>query len=85
MDYEHLTVDVTFNSTVSQVCGISVQTEMDSIYENFEVFSVNLSVDASANLRVRLGANKIIRIREDQSKLEITDSLIHACSCSYRS
>ena len=54
MDYENLTVDVTFTSTVSQVCGINVQTRMDSIYESFKVLSVSLSVDASANPRVRL-------------------------------
>ena len=75
MDYENLTVDVTFTSTVSQVCGINVQTRMDSIYESFEVLSVSLSVDASANPRVRLGANKIIRISDGQSKSEITDFL----------
>ncbi len=71
-DYEHLTMDVTFTSSVSRVCGIIVQTEMDSIYENFEVFSVSLSV---VDVRVRLGANKIIRITDRQSKLEITDFL----------
>ena len=65
-------MDVTFTSSVSRVCGIIVQTEMDSIYENFEVFSVSLSV---VDVRVRLGANKIIRITDRQSKLEITDFL----------
>ena len=50
---------------------------MDLIYENFEVFSLNLSVvDTSANPRIRLGENKIIRIREDQSKSWITDFLL---------
>ncbi|XP_064396216.1 uncharacterized protein LOC135343165 isoform X2 [Halichondria panicea] len=63
-DYEHLTVDVTF--TVSQVCGIIIQTRLDLIYEHNEVFSVNLSVDASANPRVRLGTNIIIRITDRQ-------------------
>ena len=72
-DYEHLTVDVTF--TVSQVCGIIIQTKPDLIYEHNEVFSVNLSVDASANPRVRLGTNIIIRITDRQSKSEITDFL----------
>ena len=48
---------------------------MDLIYEHNEVFSVNLSVDASANPRVRLGASKTIRITDGQSKLEITDFL----------
>ena len=72
-DYEHLTVDITF--TVSQVCGIIIQTRLDLIYEHNEVFSVNLSVDASANPRVRLGSNKTIRITDGQSKLEITDFL----------
>ena len=62
-------MDATFNSTVSRVCGISVQTNVDLIYESFEVFSVSLSVvDASANPRITLGANKIIRIKEVQSK-----------------
>ncbi|XP_064396201.1 uncharacterized protein LOC135343155 [Halichondria panicea] len=63
-DYEHLTVDVTF--TVSQVCRIIIQTKPDLIYEHNEVFSVNLSVDASANPRVRLGTNIIIRITDRQ-------------------
>ena len=66
-------MDVTF--TVSQVCGIIIQTRLDLIYEHNEVFSVNLSVDASANPRVRLGTNIIIRITDRQSKLEITDFL----------
>ncbi len=66
-------MDITF--TVSQVCGIIIQTRLDLIYEHNEVFSVNLSVDASANPRVRLGSNKTIRITDGQSKLEITDFL----------
>ncbi len=70
MDYEHFTMDATFTSTVSQVCG-TVQTKMDSIYETFEVFSVSLSV--VANLRVRLGTQKTIRIIDGHSKSEITD------------
>ncbi|XP_064407627.1 receptor-type tyrosine-protein phosphatase T-like [Halichondria panicea] len=69
-DYAHFTMDATFNSTVSRVCGISVQTNVDLIYESFEVFSVSLSVvDASANPRITLGANKIIRIKEVQRAL----------------
>ena len=77
-------MDVTFTSTVLQVCGINVQTRLDLIYEHNEVFSVNLSVDTSANPRVRLGTNIIIRITDRQSKLEITDFFIY-CSCFYRS
>ncbi len=69
-DYERFTTDITFTS---QVCGIIIRTGMDSIYENFEVFSLNLSVvDTSANPRIVLGENKTIRIREDQSKSWIT-------------
>ncbi len=74
IDYEHFTMDATLTSTVSRLCGIIVRTEMDLIYENFEVFSVSLS-DASANPMIRLGANKIIRIIDGQSKSEITDFL----------
>ncbi len=67
-------MDITFTSSTSQVCGIIIQTRMDLIYENFEVFSLSLSVvDTSANPRIVLGENKIIRIREDQSKSWITD------------
>ncbi len=65
-DYVPLTVDLTLTSATSPVCGIIVQTRMDSIYENFEVFSVSLS-DASAT-RVRFGENKMIRITDEQSK-----------------
>ncbi len=59
------------------VCGINIQTEADLIYETNELFSVSLS-DASASTRVTLGAQKIIRIMDGQSKSEITDSLILA-------
>ncbi len=64
-------MDTTFTSShsQSQVCG-NIQTllEMPPIYENNEVFSVSLSVDASANSRVRLGAQKTVRIRDTDSK-----------------
>ena len=67
-DYQALTMDATFTSSQSQVCG-SIQTwlEMLQIYENNEVFSVSLS-DASANPRIRLGAQKTVRIRDTDSK-----------------
>ncbi len=42
--------------------------EMPPIYENNEEFSVSLSVDASATSRVTLGAQKIVRIRDGESK-----------------
>ncbi len=71
-DYEPFTMDIRFTSSTSQVCGIIIQTRMDSIYENFEWFSFKLLV--VDNPRIILGANKIIRIREeDQSKSWITD------------
>ncbi len=71
-DFVPFTMDLTFTSaTTSRVCGINIQTRMDSIYENFEVFSVSLS-DASANTRIRLGENKMIRITDEQSKSEST-------------
>ncbi len=51
------------------MCG-NIQTllEMPPIYENNEVFGVSLSVDASAYPRVRLGAQKTVRIRDGDSK-----------------
>ncbi len=73
MDYQSLTMDATFISG-TPVCGIIIQTNIDFIYENNEVFSVSLS-DVSANPRIRLGTNIIIRITDRQSKSEITDFL----------
>ena len=68
-DYQAFTMDATFTSSQSLVCG-NIQTllEMPPIYENNEVFSVSLSVDASANPRIRLGAQKIVHIRDTDSK-----------------
>ncbi len=66
MDYQHLTMDVTFTSG-TPVCGIMIQTEIDSIYERNEVFSVSLS-DTSANPRVGLGAQKTVRIMDTDSQ-----------------
>ncbi len=80
-DYEHLTMPATFTSTVSQVCGIMIQTKTDSIYENNEVFGVSLSVvDASANPRIRLGTNIIIRIIDRQRKKTLLINVIHKLS-----
>ncbi len=76
MDYKHVTKDATLTSNESQVCMIIIRARIDLIYENNEVFGVNLSIDASANLRVRLGAQKTVCIRDGDSKLEITDLLI---------
>ena len=61
-------MDATFTSSQSQVC-VNIQTllEMSPIYENNEVFSVSLS-DSSANPRIRLGAQKTVRIRDIDSK-----------------
>ena len=64
-------MDATFTSG-TPVCGIVIQTEMDLFYENNELFSVNLSVNASANPKVGLGTNILIRIRDEQSKSEKT-------------
>ncbi len=74
MDYQRLTTDVILISE-TPICGIIIQTEADLIYENNQVFSVSLS-DASASTRVTLGAQKIIRIMDGQSKSEITDLFI---------
>ncbi len=71
-DYQRLIMDAIFVSG-TPFCGINIQTEADLIYENNEVFSVSMS-DATASTRVRLGAQKIIRIMDGQSKSEITDS-----------
>ncbi|XP_064407623.1 mucin-3A-like isoform X2 [Halichondria panicea] len=64
IDYQDFTMDATFTSSQSQVC-VNIQTllEMSPIYENNEVFSVSLS-DSSANPRIRLGAQKTVRIRD---------------------
>ena len=72
-DYQRLIMDAIFVSG-TPFCGINIQTEADLIYETNELFSVSLS-DASASTRVRLGAQKIIRIMDGQSKSEITDSV----------
>ncbi len=65
-------MDATFTSSQSQVCG-SIQTllEISPIYENNEVFGVSLS-DASANPRVRLGPQKIVCIKDTDSKFWIS-------------
>ncbi len=76
MDYKHITKDATLTSNESQVCMIIIRARIDLIYENDEVFGVNLSIDASASLRVRLGTQKTVCIRDGDSKLEITDLLI---------
>ncbi len=68
IDYQDFTMDATLTSSQSQDCG-SIQTllEIPPIYENNEVFSVSLS-DSSSNPRIRLGAQKTVRIRDAQSK-----------------
>ncbi|XP_064407145.1 uncharacterized protein LOC135351979 isoform X2 [Halichondria panicea] len=77
MDYKHVTKDATLTSNESQVCMIIIRARIDLIYENNEVFGVNLSIDASANLRVRLGAQKTVCIRDgDRAVVSLVNTII---------